>query len=61
MTPCLASVYVGLSENDTALELYQRAHRSMCIVFLKADPPWNGKLRSDSRFADLLRRVGLPP
>ena len=34
--------------------------RQRCIMHLKAEPMWS-PIRSDPKFNDLLRRVGLPP
>jgi eukaryotic-like serine/threonine-protein kinase len=56
-----AEVYIGLGEKEQAFALLERAYadRSMYLTFLKADPQFDS-LRSDPRFKDLLRRVGLP-
>jgi TolB-like protein/DNA-binding winged helix-turn-helix (wHTH) protein/Tfp pilus assembly protein PilF len=56
----IALVYNGLGEHDEALAWLERAYadRSPGMVFLKVEPKWNN-LRSDARFQDLLRRVGL--
>ncbi len=57
----IAVVYVGLGENDSAFEWLERAYQehsswlSYLNVEFRLDP-----LRSDPRFADLVRRVGLP-
>lgn len=58
----IALVYNGLGEHDEALAWLERAYaqRKPGMVFLKVEPKWNN-LRSDSRFQDLLRRVGLTP
>ena len=57
----VALVYVGLGEKDAAFEWLEKAlaERSSDLVFLN----WNDKLaslRSDARFSQLLRQVGLP-
>jgi len=58
----VALVYNGLGEHDEALAWLERAYaqRHQGIVFLKVESRLNN-LRSDARFQDLLRRVGLPP
>jgi len=58
----VAIIYVGLSEKDQAFAWLQKAYqeRSWHMVLLKVDPRLDN-LRSDARFKDLLRRVGLPP
>ncbi len=58
----IAEVYAGLGERDRTFEWLERAYsvHSGAMVWLKADPFW-GKVRSDPRYADLLRRVGLTP
>jgi hypothetical protein len=62
VTPAaLAYIYIGLGDKDRAFLWLEKAfqERSNFIAYLKvvpiADP-----LRSDPRFDDLLRRVGLP-
>jgi tetratricopeptide (TPR) repeat protein len=58
----VALVYAGLGEKDEAFAWLDRAfdERSHWLVWLKLDPRWEG-LRSDPRFAELVRRVGFPP
>jgi len=56
----VALIYVGLGEKDLAFEWLDAAIkvRSEHLGWLKVDPRVD-PLRSDPRFADLLRRVGL--
>ncbi len=56
----VASIYARLGENDHAFEWLAKAYqeRDSDLVFLKVEPAWDN-LRSDPRYADLLRRVGL--
>jgi serine/threonine-protein kinase len=59
--PCgIANIYVGIGERDLAFEWLERAYqdRSPGIAWLKAEPKYD-PLRQDTRFADLLRRIGL--
>jgi TolB-like protein/DNA-binding winged helix-turn-helix (wHTH) protein/Tfp pilus assembly protein PilF len=53
-------VYIGTGQKDQAMALLQKAfaERSPLISNLKTDPAYD-PLRSDQRFQDLLRRVGL--
>jgi tetratricopeptide (TPR) repeat protein len=57
----LARVYAGLGDKERALDLlYQGyAERSDHLLVIGIDPDFDG-LRSEPRFVDLLRRVGLP-
>jgi len=56
----LAGIYAALGEKDKALDWLERAadERSPLIVYLKVDPQFE-KLRSEPRFAALLKRMGL--
>ena len=58
----MAQIYVGLGEKDKAFEWlekgYERHSLGLAGVDLKVDPVWD-PLRSDPRFADLLRRLNL--
>jgi len=56
----IAFVYYGLGDRGIAFEWLNRAYQGGDIGFinLKTDPTWNG-LRSDPRFKELLRNVGL--
>jgi len=58
----LATLYAGLANKDQAFASLERAYldRSWYLTQLKFDPELD-PLRSDPRFADLVRRVGLPP
>jgi DNA-binding winged helix-turn-helix (wHTH) protein/Flp pilus assembly protein TadD len=57
----IAMVYNGLGEDDKALAWLERAfdERDVRLSFLKVDSKWD-RFRSHPRFADLIRRVGLP-
>jgi serine/threonine protein kinase/Tfp pilus assembly protein PilF len=58
----MALIYTGLGEKDQAFAWLQRAceDHSFGLNHLKVEPSLDS-LRSDSRFRDLLRCVGLPP
>ncbi len=58
----LAFVYAGLGQKDQAFGQLERAYqeRSDFLLFLKVTESM-ASLRSDPRFVDLLRRIGLPP
>jgi DNA-binding winged helix-turn-helix (wHTH) protein/TolB-like protein len=55
----IALVYVGLGQNEQALEWLEKARteRDPFMVYIKMDPNFD-TLRGDPRFADLVRRVG---
>jgi serine/threonine protein kinase/Tfp pilus assembly protein PilF len=57
----VARIYTGLGEKDQAFRWLENAteERYSSMVWLKVDPLWD-PLRADPRFADLVRRVGLP-
>jgi serine/threonine protein kinase/Flp pilus assembly protein TadD len=56
----VATIYTGLGDKERALEWLEKAYEERCgwMAFLKVDPALDS-LRSDGRFKDLLRRVGL--
>jgi TolB-like protein/tRNA A-37 threonylcarbamoyl transferase component Bud32/Flp pilus assembly protein TadD len=56
----IGSAYVGLGKTDEAFRLLEDGYqvRSQCMVFLKVDPRMD-PIRSDHRFQDLMRRIGL--
>jgi tetratricopeptide (TPR) repeat protein len=63
VSPCLmAFIHAGLGEKDQAFGWLEKAYqeRSAWLVYAKVDPKYDN-LRSDPRFSNLLRRVGLPP
>jgi serine/threonine protein kinase/Flp pilus assembly protein TadD len=57
----LAAVYAGLGDKQQAFEWLEKgyAERSTWMVYMKWDPRF-ANLRSDPRFQDLVRRIGLP-
>jgi DNA-binding winged helix-turn-helix (wHTH) protein/TolB-like protein/Flp pilus assembly protein TadD len=57
----MAAPYAGLGDKDQAFEWLEKAYRDRDdgVPFLGVDPTWDG-LRSDERFRDLLKRIGLP-
>jgi hypothetical protein len=57
----IALIYAGLGQGDQTFEWLEKAYRerSDLLVYLKVDPRLD-PIRSDSRFAALLRRVAIP-
>ena len=58
----IAHVFGGLGDKDRAFEWLEKAYQggSGRLIYLKAWPIWE-PLRSDARYADLVRRMGFPP
>jgi len=58
-----AIIYIGLGEADQAFKWLERAceERSFSMLMSLKTEPMLDALRSDPRFQDLVRRVGLPP
>jgi TolB-like protein/class 3 adenylate cyclase/Tfp pilus assembly protein PilF len=58
----IATVYAALGENDEAFRWLERAfdEHSASMVSFTSNPEFR-PLRSDPRFADLLRRIGIDP
>jgi Flp pilus assembly protein TadD len=56
----VALIYAGLGEKDQAFTWLEKAYeeRAFELTWLKVEPRWDS-LRSDPRFANLLRRMGL--
>jgi eukaryotic-like serine/threonine-protein kinase len=57
----LAGIHIGLEDNDRAMEYLEKSWDERChwLIYLHIDPSMDD-LRSDPRFQDLLKRVGLP-
>ena len=57
----LRMIYAGLGDKDEAFRLLEKAYQqhSATMPYLGIDLFWYG-MRSDPRYADLLRRMGLP-
>jgi serine/threonine-protein kinase len=57
----LAGIHVGLGADDRAIEYLEKSYEehSHWLIYLHMDPGMDA-LRSNLRFQDLLRRVGLP-
>jgi tetratricopeptide (TPR) repeat protein len=55
----LATLYEGLGDKDAALESLERAYREHDLQMQYLNAPWYDGLRSEARFQNLMRRVGL--
>jgi serine/threonine protein kinase/tetratricopeptide (TPR) repeat protein len=58
----IALIYLGLGDKDQAFAWLERAYQersSFLVLYMTNDARFD-RLRSDPRFADLLRRIGLP-
>jgi len=54
-----AAIYAGLGDKDKAFQWLEKTYREGGLLTgLKVDPRWDN-LRTDARFGDLLKRVGL--
>jgi tetratricopeptide (TPR) repeat protein len=56
----IAGVYAALNETDLALTWLERGLATGALGFFYKDEPVWDPLRSDPRFRDLLRRMGIP-
>jgi TolB-like protein/DNA-binding winged helix-turn-helix (wHTH) protein/Flp pilus assembly protein TadD len=56
----IALVYVGLGDNDQAMTWLNKAYQARFNPSILLRPAFD-PIRSDARFRDLLRRIGLPP
>ncbi|HSZ57219.1 MAG TPA: protein kinase [Tepidisphaeraceae bacterium] len=58
----IARIYAALGEKDQAFEWLRKAcdERDGAVIWLKVDPTMDS-LRSDPRFAQVLKEMGLPP
>jgi tetratricopeptide (TPR) repeat protein len=56
-----AGIHIGLGEDDRAMDALEKSYEehSHWLIYLHIDPSMDA-LRSNPRFQDLLRRVGLP-
>jgi len=59
--PYIADIYIALGDKDSAFSWLDKAYKdhSPDILLLRTDPTY-APIRSDARFADLVRRLGLP-
>ena len=55
----IASVYGDMGDNDKAFAWLEKSYEARDGVESLNEPMWD-PLRSDPRFKDLIRRVGLP-
>ena len=57
----IAANYAAMGEKDHAFAWLEKAYaeKSVSIQYLKVDPHFDS-LRSDPRYTDLLKRMGLP-
>lgn len=58
----IALIYAGLGMNDEAFNWLEKGYEAheFQLQWLAIEPRWDS-LRTDPRFADLIRRIGLPP
>jgi hypothetical protein len=58
----IATVYVSLGDHDTADDLFRKGTtvHADCMAWLVVEP-WLDSFRSDARYGQLLRDIGLAP
>jgi len=57
--PAVAAAYAQLGDKEKAFFWLNKAYDEHELLFIKGEPVYN-ELRSDPRYADLLRQMGLP-
>ena len=57
----IAIIYTGLGDRDSAFQWLEKAYQEHAARITEVSEPHFDSLRSDPRFADLMRRIGLPP
>jgi TolB-like protein/DNA-binding winged helix-turn-helix (wHTH) protein/Tfp pilus assembly protein PilF len=57
----LAVAYMALGDNDRSMAMLEKAYQEHSPGLVDINAPWNDSLRSDPRFADLIKRLGLSP
>jgi TolB-like protein/tetratricopeptide (TPR) repeat protein len=57
----IATVYCALGEREKAFEYFERAieERDFCVITLAYIPPWCDFMKSDPRYHEIMRRVGI--
>jgi tetratricopeptide (TPR) repeat protein len=57
----IAQVYAGLGDRGEAFFWLEKSYQEHAyqLIFLRVDPVWDS-IRDDTRFADLVGRVGIP-
>jgi hypothetical protein len=58
----IATGYIGVGDVGEAFDWFEKAlaERSQALTFLRAEPLYD-VIRADSRFAALIKQVGIPP
>jgi hypothetical protein len=57
----MAVVYKALADRNSAFEWLEKAYQERTARIQELSEPLFDSLRSDPRFPDLMRRIGLPP
>lgn len=57
----IAVIYVGLDDKDSAMQWLEKAYDERTMRLEQITEPAFDRLRSDPRFIDLEKRIGLPP
>ncbi len=56
----VASFYAQLGEKEQAFAFYEKAYEERRSEVIRLKSPFHDSIRSDPRFQDLMRRIGLP-
>ena len=57
----IAVIYTGLGDRDSAFQWLENSYQERVMRIQELPQPMFDSLRSDPRFQDLVRRIGLPP